>query len=119
MNMRQQRRNEFFDNLKAKINSVSCDIRIWWSENKEWAIIVIPFGIGVTTKVVKAITKIVSARSQAKQLDIYYNRQVYDPHLGIKLETKRSMTAADKKNFVALRESGMGVYDALNRLNLL
>ena len=119
MNMRKQRRDEFFDDVKAKINSVSCDIRIWWSENKEWAIIVIPFGIGVTTKVVKTITKIVSARSQAKQLDIYYNRQVYDPRDGIKYETNRSMTAADKKNFGALRASGMSVYDSLMKLNLL
>lgn len=119
MNMRQQRRNEFFDNLKAKVNSVSCDIRIWWSENKEWAIIVIPAGVALTSKMIKVITKLVSARTQAKQLDIYYNRQVYDPHDGIKYETRRSMTAADKKNFGELRRNGMSVYDALVRLNLI
>lgn len=119
MDMRKQRRQEFWDNVRTKINGVSCDIRIWWSENKEWAIIVIPAGVAVSTKVIRVVTKLIATRVQAKQLDIYYNRQVYDPHDGIKYETKRSMTAADKKNFGELRRSGMSVYDSLVRLNLL
>jgi hypothetical protein len=104
---------------KAWFNEKCMDFSIWWSQNKDWAIVVIPFGIGLTAKTLRWLSSILKARYKAKQLDIYYDRRVYDPVMGIKYETKRTMTALDKENFTNLRRNGATVHDALKTLNLI
>lgn len=104
---------------KEEFNSACVDIHVWWDNNKEWAVVVIPVAVGFSAKAFKIISKIVGHRMKTKELEKFYNRQIYDPVARVHLLTNRPMTAADKKAFAELRAQKYSVHDSLEYLGLL
>lgn len=112
---KEQRRRE----RQEKINSILCDIQVFWANNKDWLMVVGPIAGAVALKVGGTVTKSMKYHHEAKMNDKFYNRQIWDPKNGLHITTKRSMTPRDKTNVIRLKEQGLSTMEALSRLNLV
>lgn len=106
--------------FKEKFIDVSNDIKIWWSENHEWAIIVLPVVLGGGTWVVK---KLVNGTIDIAKLlleDRRISRKVYDHSNGDYLTLKHKLTNKEAIELNRLRkEMGLTVTEALDKMHLI
>lgn len=104
---------------KQKFDDACMDFAIWWQNNKEWAIVVIPAAFAVTAKVASVTAKTIKALNANKQAQVYYDQRVYDPRTGIKYTTIKPMSAGTKRELGRLINGGMSTYDALIKMDLI
>ena len=104
--------------LKEVIIDASNDMRIWWSENKEWAIVVLPVALGGGTWLVK---KVVNGSIDIAKLLIENRRiarRAYDPSTGVYLTLRHKLTNNEAIKLAELRKT-MSVTEALELMRLI
>ena len=104
--------------FKEKLMDASDKMRIWWSENKDWAVVVLPVvlggGIWVVKKVVNGSVDIVKLLIEDRKI----SRRVYDPSTGLYLTLKHKLTNKEAIRIAELRKT-VGVTEALKELGLI
>lgn len=106
--------------FKEKLMDASDEMRIWWSENYSWAIIVLPIALGAGVWTIK---KVVNGSIDITKLLIEDRRiakRVYDPSNGVYVVLKHKLTNKEAIELNRLRkELGLNVIEALDKMRLI
>ena len=106
-------------NLENKFWNTSNKIRVWWSYNKEWAVVVIP---SVTMGAAWIGKKLINGAIMSHNLNkekMLKERYVYDRSLGDYWKLKRSMSTSEMLEVEARREEGEKLGSILKSMRLI
>lgn len=115
--IKQSKWQEMKDSARMKWESFSMDMQVWWRDNKDWAVVVIPAGLVVATKLINAGTRLANSAIQANAAK--HSAQVmWDPSMRMWHELRHPVSSVEADNIERLRAQGYTLNETLNILNL-
>ena len=110
--------NETFgEKIRKHWNAFSMDMQVWWRDNKEWAVVVIPAGAVVATKLINSGTKLIRSASQLHALKVNA-ATMWDPTMQMHHVLKHPMTQLETSDYERLRNQGYTMSETLSMMNL-
>lgn len=107
----------FGEKARRKWNAFSMDMQVWWRDNHEWAIVVIPAGCAVAVKLINTGSKMISQASQLHAARIN-QATMWDPSMQMHHVLKHPMTQLETNDYERLRSQGFSMSETLNMMNL-
>lgn len=114
------------ETLKQKLAEFSYNFGVWWDDNKEWAVIVLPAALGLTGWVVKTVVR--GTTTSLNKLLSYKNLQkeqmlkdlyCYDRSLGHYWKLNRKVTNAEWLMISDRKRNGETLATILSSMKLI
>lgn len=110
---------EFKQKMGCKFWNVSNKIQIWWSQNKEWAIVVIPgVSVGATWLLKKVVGGAITNHNLNKEKALK-ELYIYDMSLKAYWKLRRALSTSEMLEIEARRSAGEKLGNILRDMRLL
>ena len=110
---------EFKEKVRERFWKTSNGISVWWSQNKEWAVIVIPsVAMGATWVLKRVISGAITNHNlnKEKQLKELY---IYDMSLKAYWKLRRGLSTSEMLEIESRRKMGESLGEILRSMRLL
>ena len=110
---------EFKQKLECKFWNVSNRIQVWWSQNKDWAIVVIPsVSVGATWLLKKVVGGAITNHNLNKEKALK-ELYIYDMSLKAYWKLRRALSASEMLEIESRRKAGESLGEILRSMRLL
>lgn len=112
--------------FKTIVDDISYDVGVWWDDNKDWAIYVLPVAVGLGAWTVKLLVKgganclkDISRSRLLKKEQMLKELYCYDRSMGHYWKLNRTLTANEWKKVAARKAAGETLAEILDSMHVI